>query len=124
MPTSQIVDPWFETDDNPHKELVDAVRRVILAADDRVTETIKWQAPTFVYRGNIASFLPKSKTHVSLVFHTGASLPDPDGILEGEGDTSRVAKFTDAEDLARKTPALQGIVRAWIAAKDDQSAAN
>lgn len=124
MPTSEMVDAWFENYDNPQKELVDAVRRVILAADDRVTETIKWQAPTFVYRGNIASFFPKSKAHVSLMFHTGASLPDRDGILEGEGDTSRVAKFTDAEDLARKTPALQGIVRAWIAAKEDTSSGN
>ena len=50
---------------------------VILDADDRVTETVKWQAPTFMYRGNIASFRPKSRAHVSLMFHTGASLPDP-----------------------------------------------
>lgn len=52
------------------------------------------------------------------MFHTGASLPDPHGILEGEGDVSRVAKFADLEDLDRKRAALHEIVRAWIAAKD------
>lgn len=118
MPTSPDVDAWFDRYDNPQKELVDAVRHVVLAADHRVTETIKWQAPTFVYKGNIASFFPKAKAHASLMFHTGASLPDPEGILEGEGDTSRVAKFADADDLAAKTPALQALVRAWITAKD------
>lgn len=118
MPTSEVVDAWFEAYENPQKDLVDAVRRVVLAADDRVTETIKWQAPTFVYRGNIASFFPKSRAHVSLMFHTGAALPDPEGILEGEGATSRVAKFADAADLAAKASALQGLVRAWIAATD------
>lgn len=118
MPRSEVVDAWFRHYDNPQKGLVDAVRQVILATDDRVTETIKWQAPTFVYRGNIASFFPKSRAHVSLMFHTGASLPDPEGILEGEGSTSRVAKFTDAADLAAKTPALQALVRAWIFSKD------
>lgn len=36
------VDAWFETYDNPQKELVQAVRRIILDADTRMTETIKW----------------------------------------------------------------------------------
>ena len=116
--TSPEVDAWFARYDNPRKDLVDAVRRAILDADDRVAETIKWQAPTFIYRGNIASFFPKSKAHVSLMFHTGASLPDPHGLLEGEGDVSRVAKFIDADDLERKKPALQELVRAWITSRN------
>ncbi|MGR0318970.1 DUF1801 domain-containing protein [Agromyces sp. ZXT2-3] len=112
------VDAWFEQYDNPQRDLVMAVRDAVLEADDRVTEAIKWQAPTFVYRGNIASFYPKAKAHASLMFHRGAELPDPDGLLEGEGDTSRVAKFADADDLERKRAALQSLVRAWVAARD------
>jgi len=110
------VDAWFERYANPQKDLVQAVREVMLD-DDRVTETIKWQAPTFMYQGNIASFYPKSTKHESLMFHTGAALPDPTGLLEGEGETSRVARFQDTEDLAAKADALRGLVAAWIAAK-------
>lgn len=91
-----------------------AVRRTILDADPRMTETIKWKAPTFTYKGNLASFYPKSTKHVSLMFHTGAALPDPTGLLEGEGDTSRVARFLDDADLAAKADALRGLVVAWI----------
>jgi hypothetical protein len=112
------VDAWFETYDNPQKELVQAVRRTILDADARVSETIKWSAPTFMYKGNLASFYPKSTQHVSLMFHTGASLPDPTGLLEGDGATSRVARFLDERDLEAKTPALRGLVAAWIELKD------
>lgn len=115
---SPDVDAWFDGYTNPQKDLVLAVRQVVLDADPRVTEVIKWQAPTFMYRGNIASFYPKATKHVSLMFHTGASLPDPTGLLEGEGATSRVAKFADAADLEAKTEGLQGLVRAWIAQKD------
>ena len=111
------VDAWFERYDNPQKELVQAVRDVVLDTDPRVTEAIKWQAPTFIYAGNIASFYPKAKQHVSLMFHTGASLPDPAGLLQGEGDTSRVAKFASYDDLEAKADALRGLVRAWIEAK-------
>lgn len=34
---------------------------VILGADDRVAESIKWKTPTFEYRGNIASFNPATR---------------------------------------------------------------
>lgn len=112
------VDSWFATYDNPQRELVQAVRQVVLDADDRVTEAIKWQAPTFIYKGNIASFYPKTKTHASLMFHRGAALDDPDGLLEGEGDVSRVLRVLDAEDLERKRDGLQRLIGQWIALQD------
>ncbi|MCD2441224.1 DUF1801 domain-containing protein [Agromyces sp. SYSU K20354] len=112
------VNEWFAAYDNPQRDLVQAVRDAVLDADERVAETIKWKAPTFVYRGNIASFYPKTKTHASLMFHRGAELDDPDGLLEGEGDVSRVARFLDADDLAAKSDALQRLIRQWIALRD------
>ena len=110
------VDAWFEAYENPQKVLVQAVRETILDADPRVTEAIKWKAPTFIYKGNIASFYPKTRSHVSLMFHQGASLPDPTGMLEGTGDVSRVAKILGDDDLAAKRDALQDLIRAWVAA--------
>ena len=111
------MDVWFEAYENPQKELVQAVREAILDADPRVTEAIKWKAPTFMFKGNIASFYPKTKTHASLMFHTGASLPDPSGLLAGEGDTSRVARFESIDDLEAKRPALHALIAAWIDSK-------
>jgi len=115
---SAEVDDWFGRYDNPLRDLVLAVREVVLGADERVTEAIKWQAPTFMYRGNIASFFPKAKKHVTLMFHQGAALDDPAGILDGAGDTSRSLKVTDAEDLDAKKDAIAALVRSWIALKD------
>lgn len=54
------------------KPVVQRVRELVLAADPRIDECIKWQAPTFTYLGNLASFFPKSKQHASLMFHLGA----------------------------------------------------
>jgi hypothetical protein len=114
---SPEVDAWFGGYENPQKDLVQAVRTVLLDADDRLAEAIKWKAPTFVYKGNLASFFPKSTKHVTLMFHTGATLPDPDRILEGDGEVARSVKIRDHEDLADKTPALRGLVTAWIESK-------
>jgi hypothetical protein len=46
---------WFAKYDNPQKDLVLAVRKLILAADKRISETTKWQAPTFICEGNLVS---------------------------------------------------------------------
>ena len=68
-------------------------------------------------KGNIASFYPKSVKHVSLMFHTGAALSDPSGVLEGAGDTSRVLRVLDYDDLSAKAEALRGLLANWIALK-------
>src|SRR5688572_18865985 len=57
------------------KDVVLRIREVILEADPRIEECIKWQAPTFTFEGNLASFFPKSKQHASLMFHQGALIP-------------------------------------------------
>ena len=111
------VEAWFETYDNPQKDLVRAVRQTILNVDPRISETIKWKAPTFMFNGNIASFYPRTTKHVSLMFHTGAVLPDPTGLLEGDGDTSRVARFLNVPDLEAKTEPLRRLIQAWIELK-------
>lgn len=49
--------------------------REIVMWDGRMSETIKRQSPTFMYHGDMASFNPRTKARVSLMFHTGASIP-------------------------------------------------
>jgi len=72
---STVVDSYFDALEHPLKDVMLAVRRVIVDADDRISESIKWKSPTFEYRGNLASINPRAKSHVSLMFHTGAQIP-------------------------------------------------
>lgn len=112
------VDAWLDAYDNPMKPVVAAIRDMILGADDRVTEAIKWQAPTFIYKGNIASFFPKSKKHASLMFHKGAEISGDFPNLQGDGKEARSFKVSDLQDLRAKQDELIGIVRAWCDQKD------
>lgn len=111
--SQQEVDAWFDDYDLPQKALMQAVRRVMLAADSRLGETIKWKTPTFTSNGNLASFNPRSKKHVSLLVHNGARIPGDFPSLEGTGDEARTMKFMDADDLVAKTPELERLVVAW-----------
>ena len=119
MPRQPEVDAWFSRYDNPMKDVVQRVREIVLDADPRIDECIKWQAPTFTYKGNIASFYPKSRQHASLMFHLGAKIPGSYPRLEGTGDTSRVMKVSDLDDAEAARPELELIVRAWCDWRDD-----
>ena len=114
MPKSPEVDAWLDTYDNPMKDLVMAVREVILACDDRIGECVKWKAPTFTFAGNIASFFPRSKKHASLMFHQGAKIPGDHPVLQGDGETARNAKFPDLAAVEAQRAELEAVVRAWI----------
>ena len=113
MTTNPEVDRWLTESTHPLKELMQRVRRVILSADGRVEEGIKWQTPTFSFRGNIASINPQAKQFLSLMFHRGADIPGNFPNLEGGGKVARYMKFQDAGDLEAKSAELQAIVRAW-----------
>jgi hypothetical protein len=112
MPTSPEVDAWFEEYEHPAKDTMLRVREIILG-DDRMTETIKWKSPTFMYQGNMASFNPRTKAHVSLMFHNGASIPGSHPRLEGGGDTARYMKFTDLDDVEGARGEIEAVVAAW-----------
>lgn len=113
MSKGNEVDAWFAKYENPMKEVVQRVRELILASDPRVEECIKWQAPTFTYLGNLASFFPKSKQHASLMFHLGAKIPGKHPRLEGTAATGRLMKFSSVAEANAAKAELKRVVRAW-----------
>jgi uncharacterized protein YdhG (YjbR/CyaY superfamily) len=119
MGRSKEVDAWFGNYENPMKGVVQRIRTIVLAADPRIEECIKWQAPTFTYRGNLASFYPKSKQHASLMFHLGAKIPGDHPQLEGSGGTSRVLRIGSVAEANAAKGAIQRVVKAWCAWRDN-----
>jgi hypothetical protein len=112
MTPSAEVDAWFAAREHPLADAMQLARRLILDADPRVTESIKWKTPTFAYRGNIASFNP-AKNLVSLLFHRGAEIPGEFPRLEGDGRLARVMRFADVGEVEKGADELQAVVRAW-----------
>jgi hypothetical protein len=113
------VDEWFATYDNPQKDVLLAMRKAILESDDRIEESIKWKSPTFMYKGNIASFNPRSRQHASLMFHTGSSIPGDFPHLEGSGEVARYLKVADLAQAKVLAPELVALFKAWCDMKDE-----
>src|SRR5271169_5371958 len=57
-------------------------------------------------------YIATNAGHVNLGFPRGTSLPDPNGVLEGEGKTMRHIKFRSPRDVER--PFVRRYLRAAI----------
>jgi hypothetical protein len=112
------VDRWFDQAGHPLDATMRRAREIILGADERVTESIKWKTPTFAYRGNIASFNP-SKHLLSIMFHRGAEIPGEHPRLEGDGRLVRTMRFADLDQLEAGRADLEAVIRSWCAWKAD-----
>ncbi len=108
------VDTFLKKKAHPLTAEIQRVREIVMEADDRVEETIKWSSPTFMYKGNIASFFMNAKKNVSLLFHKGATINDKSGLLEGDGKEARTARFYGMDDIEKKKDDLQAVIREWI----------
>ncbi|MEQ9424610.1 MAG: DUF1801 domain-containing protein [Cyclobacteriaceae bacterium] len=120
MNKNSIVDDYLNEKNHPLNDEIQRVREIILSTDPAVEETIKWQSPTFMYKGNIASYFMNSKKHVSLMFHKGAMINDPSGLLQGDGKEARTAKFASLEEIESCKSNLQAVVKEWIRIQDEK----
>ena len=118
MNRNLLVEQYLEKKEHPLNREIRRVREIILNTHEDIEETIKWSSPTFMYKGNMASFFMNAKKHISLMFHKGALIDDPTGLLQGDGKEARTAKFTNMEEIEARKKDLEIVVKAWIALKD------
>lgn len=112
------VDSWMAALDHPLKAEMQAVREAILAAHPGITERVKWAAPSFGYKTDMATFNHRTAKHVHLVIHNGAVMGDTSGHLEGDYVDRRMMYFAGMDDVMKKKAALQAAVRAWVKHED------
>jgi len=117
---TEAVDAYMCRLQHPQKAEIEAVRVIVLNADSKVAERVKWNAPSFYYRDDIAAFNPRAKGFVQLVFvfHRGKMIDDRFDLLEGAYKDRRLARFVDMNDVRAKENALQCVVRRWIELTD------
>jgi hypothetical protein len=98
---------FLEAYERPIGDLALALREIVLEEAPDASESI-YQVYTvaiwFGFSGKMKDmfcFITTHAKHVNLGFPNGASLPDPNGVLEGEGKAMRHIKFKNLDDLER-----------------------
>ena len=123
--TPTAVDQFMATLDHPFKAEIETLRRAIPAVDPAIAEGIKWNAPSWRTTEYFATTHLRSKAGLGLILHLGAkvralpeggvAISDSTGLLKWLGKDRAQVEFTSSADLAAKLPALQAVLRQWIA---------
>jgi hypothetical protein len=113
--TTAEVDAWLDQTTNPKRQVIAAVRAVVMS-DERVVEAVKYRAPAFLYGGIMAYFHWNAKEFASLVFPQGSAIPGEFERLEGDG-LQRMMRFVDIESVEAARDDLLDIVDLWCSTR-------
>lgn len=109
--------------DHPLKNVVSALRILLLGIAPLISEEVKWNAPSFRTTEHFATMHLRAKDAVQLILHLGAKskrkitpddVDDPAGLLTWLGPDRASVSFANTADLAGKREALISIVRQWM----------
>ena len=90
------------------------MRQIILCADRRMTEFVKYGTLTFGYDGDFATFVQVSdKKQASLMFNRGVRIPGKFPHLEGSHPSARFMRFDNPDEAKARAAELTKIVAAW-----------
>ncbi|HYM86459.1 MAG TPA: DUF1801 domain-containing protein [Pseudoxanthomonas sp.] len=119
---SEAVDAYLAALKHPLKAEIGALREIILAANPKVQERVKWNAPSFYYQDDIAAFNPRAKGFVQIVFvfHRGRMIEGDYGLLTGDYKDRRLARFDHMADIRAKQAALVRVINRWVAMTDGE----
>lgn len=93
--TSPDVDAWFTLVPASQQATLAALRKLVRSLRPGIVEEIKWGRPCYSTDRGLFCYMHSTKNHATLGFQQGASLDDPEGLLEGTGKGMRHIKFKD-----------------------------
>ena len=95
MPNPQLFEQWLADQPPASQHLARQIRDAIIATGHNYQEAIKWGSPCYwlpqISKRNIIWFQPHND-YIRLGFFNGATMPDPDNLLEGTGKRLRHIK--------------------------------
>jgi Domain of unknown function (DU1801) len=109
------VEQWFAIKKPPAEPLMRRVREIILRADPRLGEYLKYGSVHFGYEGDFVTFVQTDKKTVNLMFHRGMRIPGRFPHLEGTHPSARFMRFADLIEVNARAAELSEVAGAWCA---------
>lgn len=110
----QSVDDFMKKLDHPLKPEIEALRKIIKGVNKNITEEIKWAAPSFSLHDYIATFNPRDRQRVHLIFHNPLIEGIKSKLLEGDYRGRRMSYFSSMRDVKSKKTELEKVIKNLI----------
>jgi hypothetical protein len=107
------VERWFAAKQLPNEKAMRRVREILLSADPRISDYIKYGSLNIGYEGELVAFVQVTKKNINLMFNNGAKIPGKFPHLEGSGPNARFMRFADIAEVNARAGELKRIAKAW-----------
>ena len=98
---------------HPLKAEVEALRKIIKSADKRISERIKWNAPSYYHLEDMVTFGP-IREKILLVFHHPFIVKIQSDLLEGDYKDRRLAYFQNMKEVKSNKKELVRILQELV----------
>lgn len=115
MKTNPKVDFYFQKAKS-WKEEIEALRTIVLGSG--LEEELKWGVPCYTLAGKNVVLIHTFKDYCALLFHKGALMKDPKGLLIQQTEhvqAARQIRFTKLSDIVRHKTAIGTYIKDAIA---------
>ena len=114
----QVIE-WMNKVDPELSPAINAVRKIIRAAGPKLTERIKWNAPSYYYREDIVTFAPsKAKDKIILVFHHPNIVKIKSDLLQGNFKDRRLVHLNSMKEIKDSKTELEKIIKESVQLMD------
>jgi len=110
MPYADIAS-YLEAIPGEFRILVKALRKIIISADKRLKERIKWNAPSYYFIEDLVTFGPIRKEKMVLVFHHPSVVKINSPVLEGNYKDRRLFWFNSLNEIESAKKELVNSIR-------------
>jgi len=120
MAKAPTIDEYLATFEHPLLDAITEVREIFTAHSPEISEEVKWNAPTFRYRGEyLVTIHVKALDRVMLIFHNAVTPQVESPLLEGDyADGRRMAYFTSVDEVRARRAELDEVITQLIALLD------
>ena len=94
---------WAAEQRPKHKRIISALRKLVKKTAPTLTESVKWTNGCWLGQEWPVAFLHAEEDHLQFGFFGGSDLPDPEGLLQGNGKYVRhikVWRLADIDEIA------------------------
>jgi hypothetical protein len=124
--SSQDVDQLISRLDHPMRAGIQQLRVAILESNPKITEQVKWKAPSFCFAGeDRVTFRMHPKGLLQLVFHRGAkvrsdtaefSFEDDTGLMAWATNDRAIVTLKDQAEVDAHQTSLVTLINRWVLA--------
>ena len=99
---------------HPLHDEIEAVRSIVLNADKRIQERVKWNAPSYYCPEDILTIHVKATKHVHLIFHHAQIVNITSPLLEGDYKDRRMMYLADMTAIKAHKKELTRILKELV----------